>query len=96
MTSDFEPLAASRPAVHSKCGSMTPSVTINPMPLSDKIATIIFWLIAGGIAAIGIFVSIQNQFYHFEPWEILAAAITAVCLILGIRQLYRSFRGGPK
>lgn len=69
--------------------------TPDPLPTSTgaKIVTLIFWLVAGGIAlllSVGAFVG--------EPdsgtwWQMVVAVITLVILGFGVRQCIHTFRG---
>jgi len=61
--------------------------------MGDKIATTVFWLIAGSLIIFGLVALIGSPFRSLEFWQIAVGALCAIALIFGLRQCVQILRG---
>jgi cadmium resistance protein CadD (predicted permease) len=62
------------------------------MPKGDKIATAVFWVVAGCLTIFLLVSVVGDQFYSFSVWEVAAGLCGLICLYLGFRQAIRAIR----
>lgn len=61
--------------------------------MGDKIATVVFWLVAGTLAAFLVFASGAEGLRSLDLWLIAAGVFGAIVLALGVRQCLQILRG---
>ena len=69
------------------------------MHLKDKIATAVFWFVAGGLIllslsdlALALWQLRASEWGSAEAWLVLALAFALLVLCFGVRQCYRSLK----
>lgn len=61
--------------------------------MGDKIATIVFWLIASSVVIFGLLALAGYPFRSLELWQIAVGILCTVALIFGLRQCVQILRG---
>jgi hypothetical protein len=61
--------------------------------MGDKIATMVFWLIAGSLVIFGLVALAGFPFRSLELWQLAVGLLCAIALIFGIRQCVQILRG---
>lgn len=61
--------------------------------MGDKIATIVFWMIASSLVVFGLVALAGFPFRSLELWQITIGVLCAVALIFGLRQCVQILRG---
>ncbi|WP_266172187.1 hypothetical protein, partial [Dyella subtropica] len=61
--------------------------------MGDKLATTVFWLIAGSLTIFGLVALVGLPFRSLELWQVAVGAVSAIVLMFGLRQCAQILRG---
>ena len=65
------------------------------MTIGNRIATVAFWVVAIGVAAIFAWYNIRPDIARTNPWLFSAAFFLCAVAVFGVRECIRAVRGQP-